>query len=374
MKTVIITLTRFFYTKVIKPLLFLHDPFFVHGRIVRIGQLLGRVAFTRVILSYCFGFREPVLSQTLFGIEFKGPMGLAAGFDYEARLTGILPTLGFAFGTVGTLTNRPYGGNPKPTLGRLPKSKSLMVNKGFRNDSVKVTLRRLAREKFAYPVGVSIGTSNDGSVKTETEAVYDIVESFKTAESSGVAFAYYELNISCPNLSIAIDFYNPSNLEILLDALGKLNLTRPVFIKMPITETDEEVVAMMEVIVQHAFVKAVILGNLQSNRNHPALIREEVDKFSVGNFSGLPCRDRSDELIRLVYRRFGSQIKIIGCGGVFCADDAYRKIALGASLVELITGLIFEGPQLVAQINRDIAKRLKKEGYKSMSQLVGTGA
>jgi dihydroorotate dehydrogenase len=392
------------YRKVAKPLLFLRDPELVHVHATALGEWLGRSATARRALAGVFSFQDSpknsssgsgFLKQNVLGIDFANPIGLAAGFDYEARLTQILPAMGFGFGTVGTLTNQPYGGNPRPMLGRLPRSRSLMVNKGFKNDGVAATLARLGEKlqdpvrsgvasAFAYPVGVSIGKTNTADLATQAEAIADVVAGFRAAEASGVPFAYYELNISCPNLVGLVEFYKPKHLEELLVALEEIfsrdvrsadvRRARPVFVKMPISKTDEEVRAMMDVIVCHPFIKAVIFGNLQRDRNNPALVPEEAARWSVGNFSGVPCRDRSDELIRLVYREYGAKIRVIGCGGTFSAEDAYRKIKLGASLVQLITGLIFQGPQLVAQINRDLARMLARDGYRSIAEAVGAEA
>ena len=338
------------------------------------GERLGRSRIAkRIIAGVCRTDRE-MLHQVLWGVEFATPVGLAAGFDYEARLTGILPSLGFGFGTVGTLTNRPYSGNPGPMLGRLPKSRSLMVNKGFKNLGIAATLEHLAGHSFEYPVGVSIGKTNTLDIANQKEAVADVVAAFRTAEASGVPFAYYELNISCPNLAGLVEFYEPKHLQQLLEAIGELSLTRPVWVKMPISKTDDEIRGMMDAIVQFPFVKAVILGNLQGNRKDATILPEEASRFMVGNFSGKPCERRSNELIRLVYRGYGSRVAIVGCGGVFSAADAYHKIKLGASLVQLITGLIFEGPQLVAQINHDLAKLLERDGYRAISDAVGRDA
>ncbi|HEY4499393.1 MAG TPA: hypothetical protein VJH94_05040 [Candidatus Paceibacterota bacterium] len=372
MKTLVVAVNRILYRYLLKPVLFLFDPLVVHERITRVGQRLGDFKPVRGVMALIFRVRDPLLHQTLFGTVFENPMGLAAGYDYEARLTRILPSMGFGFGTVGTLTNASYGGNPPPLLGRLPKSKSLMVNKGFKNDGVAVTLRRLRGLHFSYPVGVSIGQTNDESISTLEEGIADILKVFWTAEASGVPFAYYELNVSCPNLVSTVDFYAPERLGRLLAAVSKLDLTRPVFIKMPISKTDEEIRSMMDEIVTHPFVKAVILGNLQRDRKHPTLVPEEVQKFSVGNWSGLPCQSRSDELIVLVYKHFGKKIVIIGCGGVFSADDAYRKLSLGASLVQMVTGLIFEGPQVIADINLGLLSRMRREGKKSLEEVIGT--
>ena len=153
-------------------------------------------------------------------------------------------------GSIGTQTNQACQGNFGPMLGRLPRSKSLMVNKGFKNSGVEATLQTLQNKSFAYPVGVSIGKTNTAGIKTQQEAVNDVALGFIKAEASGVPFAYYELNISCPNLMGSIEFYQQTHLEELLAAVQSLNMLRPIFIKMPITKTDQEVIKMMDVIIK----------------------------------------------------------------------------------------------------------------------------
>lgn len=362
------------YRYAVKPLLFLVNPETVHRGAVHLGERLGHSEVFRKIAKKILRRDIPQLSQNVSGIEFALPVGLAAGFDYEARLTQILPVFGFGFETIGTLTNEPYEGNVRPMLGRLPKSRALLVNKGFKNLGVAQTLSRLAGQTLTFPVGVSIGKTNTETIRTQQEAVDDVVAGFRAAEASGVPFSYYELNISCPNLKGNIEFYEPKHLDDLLSAVGALALSRPVWVKMPIAKTDDEIRAMLSVIAQHAFVSAVVFGNLQKDRNHPDIIQEEIDGCGKGNISGLPCRERSDELIALAYREFGSRLKIIGCGGIFSAEDAYRKITLGASLVQLITGLVYEGPQLASQINEGIASRLVKDGYTSLAEVIGSAS
>jgi len=391
MNSFLVNATGYGYRNIAKPLLFLSDPEKVHVRATALGEWLGGSSLARWKFSKIFCYNDGsaesgLLKQKLFGAEFRSPIGLAAGFDYEARLTQILPAMGFGFGTVGTLTDRAYEGNLKPMLGRLPRSRSLMVNKGFKNFGVAATLARLGGKSFAYPVGVSIGKTNTSDHKTQVEGVADVVAAFRAAEASGVPFAYYELNISCPNVAGTVEFYTPKHLDELLKAIQEnhfakngAGLARPVFMKMPISKTDAEIRGMMDVIVRYPFVKAVILGNLQRDRKNPALVPEEVARWSVGNFSGVPCRERSDELIRLAYKEYGApaagaRVCVIGCGGTFSAEDAYRKIKLGASLVQLITGLIYQGPQLVAQINRDLARFLRRDGYHSIAEAVGVEA
>lgn len=347
-------LTTFLYKNILRPVLFKTNADKIHPLMVGLGENLGRFNLPKPA-------KLPIIQQTVAKINFQTPIGLSAGFDYEGRLTQILPFLDFGFETIGTITNKPFEGNPRPLLGRLPKSQSLMVNKGFKNLGTDATIKKLAKLKFKIPIGLSIGSREAN--------VHDIVAAFKKFESSKLEHSYYELNISCPNLQTAKNFYSPKNLETLLNSIDRLKLTRPVFVKMPISKTDDEILAMIEVIIKHC-PKGVIIGNLQTNRQtlHP----EEINKYSVGNFSGKPTFDRSNELISLIYKKYGQKIIIIGCGGVFSAADAWEKITRGATLVQLITGLIFEGPQLIFEINRGLVKLLHQNSFQNLSEAVGS--
>ena len=245
-----------------------------------------------------------------------------------------------------------------------------MVNKGFKNPGAKVIAAKLEKLSFETHLGISIGRTNSPMLKTHKESIDGIVKSFKTFEKSKVKHSYYELNISCPNLSGDISFYPPNNLEDLLNKVDRLIIKKPIFVKMPIIKTDKETLAMLKVISQHCPV-GVIFGNLQTNRKNKALLKDEVEKFKKGNFSGRPTRKRSNELIRLTYKHYPDKLIIIGCGGVFNGQDAYQKIKLGASLIQFVTGLIFEGPQLAAKINLELADLLQKDGFSHISQAVG---
>jgi dihydroorotate dehydrogenase len=390
------------YRNILKPVLFLVDAEKVHGSFIVIGSVLGASGIGRVFTKWLFGYKNKALGQDISGIHFDNPIGLAAGFDYEGRLTGIIKSIGMGFATIGTITNLPYGGNPKPRLGRLIKSKSLLVNKGFKNLGIKDTLSNLQTElgcikntshenvgKFLLPVGISIGKTNTLAHKTQEQGIEDICQAFKEMENINLSFSYYELNISCPNLQGNIEFYQPLHLEQLLKAVFALNLSKPVFIKMPITKTDEETLAMLRVIADSP-AAGVIFGNLQNDRNDSTVLKEESDKYLVGNLSGMPTQKRSDQLIKLAYRNYGKgsikrhgdnkensgminrrELIIIGCGGVFSAEDAYRKIRSGASLVQMITGMIFKGPQVISEINIGISKLLARDGFTHISQAIG---
>lgn len=372
MRKIILFSSAIFYKYFLRNILFLFDSEKVHEFFINLGEKIGKSYFFKNLLKFLFVKNNKLLKQNINGINFNNPIGLAAGFDYEAKLYKILPSLSFGFETIGTITNKPYEGNPKPRLGRLVKSKSLMVYKGFKNEGIIIIVKKLKDRKFEIPVGLSIGkTNSQNDIMTQEDAVEDIISAFKTAEKSKLNISYYELNISCPNLIGNIEFYEAQKLDELLKAVTELKLKKPLFIKMPISKTNEEIIKMMDIIIKYP-VSAVIIGNLQKDRKDKHFVKEELQKYPVGNFSGKPTEERSNELIKLAYENFGDKLVIIGCGGVFNAEDAYKKIKLGASLVQLITGLIFEGPQLVSQINLELPKLLKKDGFRNVSEAIGT--
>ena len=373
MQSLNLKINRFFYKSILRKVLFLFNSEFLHDLLTLYGEFLGKIQPLRVFMRKLFRFKNKNLSQEIAGIYFENPIGLAAGFDYQARLFNILPSIGFGFETIGTITNKPYKGNPKPRLARLIKSQSLLVNKGFKNQGIDKILQKLKGSRLEMPLGLSIGKTNSPKPMTQAEAIEDILEAFKKAEKTKTPFAYYELNISCPNLYGNVSFYPPKNLKDLLIKVTSLKLKKPLFIKMPIEKSDAETLEMLEVIANFP-VNGVIIGNLQKNRQEPSLDKKEVETHKIGNFSGKPTEKRSNELIRLAYKKYGKKLIIIGCGGVFSGLDAYRKIRLGASLVQFITGLIFEGPLLAAQINLELSSLLKKDGFSHVTQAIGVDA
>ncbi len=311
MNTCISNTSGFLYKHFVKRVLFQVDPELVHTQMVHFGELCGKLPPILNLFKNIYSYADPGLNQNIAGIQFTNPIGLAAGFDYEARLTLTLASMGFGFGTVGTITNMPYGGNPRPMLGRLPKSRSLMVNKGFKNQGAKVVAQKLGKLTFPYPVGVSIGRTNSLTLKNQKQSIADILAAYQLFEQSNVNHAYYELNISCPNLLGDITFYPPRNLSDLLIEVKKLKLKKPLFIKMPIEKSDAEFLAMLEVLVKFP-VAGIIIGNLQKNRIDSSLDPNEVAKFTKGYFSGKPCWSRSNELISLTYKRYKKNLIIVG--------------------------------------------------------------
>lgn len=371
----IVASAGWFYRHVGSHFFFLFDSEPIHDFFLDLGEVMARIPGLPALVRACFRVSHPALTTNVAGIPFENPIGLAAGFDHEAQLPAIIGAIGFGFESVGTITNEPYGGNPYPRLKRLVRSRAILVNKGFKSTGIDAILSRLAGARWSVPIGISIGRTNSLAHETHADAIGDIVAAFKKTLATEVPFSYVELNISCPNLLKDISFYEPHRLEELLRAVCALPLGKPLFIKMPITLSDEALRALLDVILRFP-VAAVIFGNLQHDRTHPAFDKKEISAFAGvrGNWSGMPCQTRSDELVRLAYRHAGDKLAIIGCGGIFGAEDAYRKIRLGASLVQLATATIFEGPQIASEINLALPRLLARDGFENISDAVGVDA
>ena len=199
-KQLLFLIFGYFYRNFIRKIFFLTDPEFIHERMLKNGDLLGKLTPINQLIGVATRYKDKSLKQKIAGLNFDYPVGLAAGFDYEAQLPLISASLGFGFQTVGTITNMPYEGNPKPRLGRLIKSRSLMVNKGFKNPGANEIIRRLEGKKFLNNIGISIGRTNTIKLPTLKSSIEDIVSTFKKFEKASLNHSYYELNISCPNI------------------------------------------------------------------------------------------------------------------------------------------------------------------------------
>jgi len=371
----IIYTTKFLYKYFLKPILFIFDPETVHNLVINLGQQLGKSKFSKKLLNRTYNSNHPTLSQELFGITFKNPVGLAAGFDYNGELTQILGSVGFGFQSIGTVTFSDYEGNKAPRLVRLPKSKSILVNKGFKNDGIKKVLNKnIQNWEEAYQVGISIGATNSPDCTTPQSQIEDIVNSFRFLKIHRLynKLAYLELNISCPNVLGSGSLADPNHLKQVLEGIKKLEIRKPLLVKLQLEIPWKKARELIQIMIDYK-VDGVIIANLLKRRNATLFEPKELDtvRFLKGNFSGAPTKDFSNELIEKAYKEFGHKIKIIGLGGIFNAQDAYEKIKRGASLVQLITGMIYEGPQLIAEINMGLEKRLKEDGYKNIKEAVG---
>lgn len=365
------TITHWFYVHILKPLLFRRKPDAVHHDLVRLTSWVQRVPLLRE-LPRLWAHEDARLAQSIAGVDFKNPIGLSAGFDKAITMPRMMRAVGFGWMTGGSVTWGQYKGNDGAWFYRLPKTKSLVVNAGLPSEGTEVVSGRVSdypRSLFAdFPLSVSVAKTNTKATASEDEAVADYCASLKRFDSLEQV-ALLEVNISCPNTFGGEPFTTSERLEKLLAAIDKLKLQKPVFIKMPINLPLADFDALLDVVAKHS-VQGLAIGNLHKDRRAVELADVLPDEVK-GNLSGAPARDITTELIRHTYGRFGSKFIIIGIGGVFTAEHAYEKIKAGASLVALITGMIFEGPTLPGQINHDLVKLLQRDGFASVSDAIG---
>jgi len=342
------------YKKAIKPFLFLFDPEKVHNAFVWFGETLGSFALGRIVVDLFYGYRGADISKVVDGIYYRTPVVLAAGFDYNARLTEILPSLSFGGEEIGSITALPCAGNPSPQLRRLPHTKSILVNKGLRNDGADAIIKRLqAKEKMKdFVLGVSIARTNDPSASTVEAGIADYALGLEKMINAGVG-DYYTINISCPNSFGGEAFTTPELLEKLFARLDAVSRAKPLYVKMPISISDETFRQLLAVLDRHE-VSGVIIGNLQ--KDYAKIdAKDHMPKKYEGGLSGKPCEDRSNELIAFAKKEYQKRFTVIGCGGVFSYEDAKKKFDAGADLIQLITGMIYEGPALMKMICRGLA-------------------
>jgi len=360
------------YHKAIKPVLFTQKPDKVHEYLLRTGSQLQRVKPVTKLLNAAWAYQNPALQQTVLGMKFRNPVGLSAGFDKNFELLPLMKSVGFGFMEGGSLTYKPCDGNPRPWFYRLPNTQSIVVYAGLANQGVETITKRIknypANVFKDFPLNISVAKTNSPEACTDEAAIEDYVGSLKVIQKANIG-KMITLNISCPNTYGGEPFTTPDRLDRLLKQVDLLKLNKPVLIKMPSNLPWPDFDDLLVVASKHR-VAGVTISNLSKDRGQAKLM-DPLPVDVKGNLSGKPTWELSNNLIRQTYKKYGERFTIIGVGGIFSAEDAYTKIKLGASLVELITGMIFEGPQLIGQINQGLVELLKQDGFSSVSQAVG---
>ncbi|HVM76960.1 MAG TPA: quinone-dependent dihydroorotate dehydrogenase [Candidatus Paceibacterota bacterium] len=358
------------YERILKPIFFKLDPERVHDFFVEFGHMLGNFRWGRAIVSLFCRYDNPALHTEVLGIKFRNPIGLAAGFDKDVNLTNIMPAVGFGFMEVGAVTRWPYEGNQGLRLARLPADQSLIVYYGLKNIGAEAVESKIRHGlKFTFPVGLNIAKTNRADIKGK-RSVEDYIETYRMLASY---FSYVTINVSCPNAQDGCTFQDPAMLDDLLGAFSHEKKHCPIFIKISTHLTTSETSEIVAVVNKYPFVDGFVVGNL-SKRRHEIDFKsspEELNRIPNGGISGKPVKDLSTNLIRHIYKSTGGRYTIIGLGGIFTADDAYEKIKAGASLVQIITGLIYGGPLAVKRIKKGLVKLLQKDGYTTISEAVG---
>jgi dihydroorotate dehydrogenase len=358
------------YRRLVRPLLFRLDPDTAHraavAALARGGGLLRPAA----------ACADPRLAQDLLGLRFGNPVGLAAGFDKLGTAAHAWSRLGFGFAEVGSVTAHPQPGNPPPRMFRLPADRALINRMGFNNDGAARTAGRLltAQRKGrigAIPLGVNLGKSK---ITPPEEAAGDYVASL---EALWPVADYVVVNVSSPNTPGLRDLQESSALAEILRALIAVNVRRagladapqrPILVKIAPDLSDAQVDAVVE-LARELGIAGVVVTNTTLSReglSSPAGVVAEA-----GGLSGRPLAARSTALVRRVARRAGGDLVVVGVGGIFGAEDAWQKIVAGAALVQVYTGLVYEGPGMVRRVCEGLVQRLERAGLTSISEAVG---
>lgn len=341
------------YRYFLKKLLFLLPPEAAHRLVLGLLQ----VPLVSKILGRWYRRSHPALARTVFGLTFRNPVGLAAGFDKNARAFSGLGDLGFGFVEIGTVTPLPQAGNPKPRLFRLPADAALINRMGFNNDGVAAVAQRLKKRRNGLIIGGNIGknkaTPNDAAISDYEkcfETLYDAVD-------------YFVVNVSSPNTPNLRALQDREPLTQLLRHMQELNRRKPrpkpLLLKIAPDVTGRQLDDIIE-IVQDVGIDGVIATNTTVSRENLRTPPAQVAQIGDGGLSGAPLRARSTAVIRYLHEKSGGAFPIIGVGGILSAQDALEKLDAGATLVQIYTGFVYEGPALIREINRALLGRGEK--------------
>ena len=357
-----------FYRIISRPLLGLQDSEKAHSRSLKILGSMERTALGRILVRSMS--KRLILKSHHFGMDFPNPIGLAAGMDKKAQCLLGWQEMGFGWMEYGGVTAVEQEGNPRPRMFRSRQDKALINRMGFNNPGAGKMVGILEKRKEknlwpSVPVGVNIGRSKSAN---NEDALEDYLFTMQTLEHHADIFV---INVSSPNTPGLRDLQSGGQIERLLRGVTNWrneHSMNPILVKIAPDLSDEQIVAIAKISLETG-IDGIVATNTTTSRNNlkgPPKFTEEV-----GGLSGQPLRDRSTEVIRILYRQLGRKIPIVGVGGIDDGESAWEKLAAGASLLQIYSGLIFEGPGLAGAINRSIMKRMKLEGITSLNELIG---
>ncbi len=364
------------YETVVRPLLFRLDPERAHNLALRTCELTGRFGLTRRAAHSAFAVEDPRLRVECCGLDFDNPLGLAAGFDKNGRAPGLLGTLGFGHVEIGSISGYPSDGNPRPRLFRIPQDGGIVVSYGVPNDGAQVISRRLGGQRLPARLGINLVKTNDPSRPAVAPDVYeDYARSFELLQGHA---DYIALNMSCPNSAADRDFFDDlAKVDGLLGRLGELSPRVPVVLKLKPTTDAGVLREIVSIADGHPFVSGFSI-NLPAGK--PEALRLTAPRARLermpGAVGGRPVEELINDILATLYGILGpgSRYGLMAAGGIFTAADAYRKIRLGAALVQVYTGLVYRGPGMVKEILNGLVEQLERDGFATVAEAVGTDA
>lgn len=338
---------------VIRKLLFCIDPEKVHHLVMKGLKFAYAIPFLRSILQAMFCVKHPSLERKLWGLVFPNPVGLAAGFDKDAKYSDALACVGFGFVEIGTVTPRPQPGNPQPRLFRLPADSAIINRMGFNNEGSKAAGERLRNRKERIIIGGNIGKNKD---TPNEQAIDDYTACFK--DLYDVA-DYFVVNVSSPNTPGLRALQDKEPLMNILNTLMALNKglgqPKPLLLKIAPDLTNEQLDDIVS-IVSETGIQGIVATNTTIERSGLDSNATEIAKIGAGGLSGKPLRKRATEVISYLYKKSNGSFPIIAAGGIFTAEDAQEKLNAGATLVQVYTGFIYEGPAIVSNICKGLRR------------------
>ena len=339
--------------KIIRSILFSLEPEFAHEVTLR-----GLKIFRYSNVPECND--HPLLKIKVFNKEFSNPIGLAAGFDKNAEVIPGIKNLGFGFSEVGTVTPTAQLGNPKPRVFRLIQDEAIINRLGFNSLGHEKLLRNIIKDKDDFIVGVNIGANRD-----TTKKIIDYIEGIKIFNQDA---DYITINISSPNTPGLRDFHNNQQLVELLSSIKKQKHSTPVLIKISPDLMDEQIQDVINVCLSHR-INGLVVSNTTISREG---IINAVHSKEAGGLSGKPLRDRSSQLISEIYPMVKNKMILIGVGGISSGREVFDRISNGASLVQLYTALVYQGPYTIKKIKKELITIMQSNGIKNLKSLVGS--
>ncbi len=343
------------YKSVIRPLFFLFDPEKIHHFTFSLIKILSKIPGIPFIFRSLFQINDKKLERNLFGLTFKNPVGLAAGFDKNAVLYNELANFGFGFIEIGTVTPKAQEGNPKKRIFRLKSDKGLINRMGFNNGGLEVAIEKLKKNKGKVIIGGNIGKNTDTMPENYTK---DYLACFVALHPY---VDYFVLNVSCPNVGSHAKLTDKDYLIELITAVQNSNKTfskqKPILLKIAPDLNNIQLDEVIEIVAETK-IDGVIASNTSVNREGLIASKEQLEVIGNGGLSGKPISDRSTKVIKYLAEKSNKSFPIIGVGGIHTAEDALEKMKAGADLVQIYTGFIYEGPALVKKINKAVLKQL----------------
>lgn len=339
------------YKPLLKPLLFKLNAEKAHELAVSLASRTHHSAWLQKLVSAIYNQSYAGLEQKLFGLTFPNPIGLAAGFDKNGTTPLAMQALGFGFVEVGSITAKPSPGNPRPRAFRLPDDRSLINRMGLNNEGADVITERLSGLKTTIPLGVNIAKTNDASIHSDA-ALQDYLYSYEKAQPVA---DYITINISCPNTGEGKTFEDPAALRDLLAALEPTKTGRkPSLVKFTV-DIEKEALAKLVAICEDFGIAGYVATNTSSTRDKLNTEDAVLKEIGHGGLSGHAIRQRSTQVVKWLSEITGGNKPIVGVGGIDSAEAAAEKLKAGANLLQVYTGLIYEGPGLISRIKKGIS-------------------